>query len=112
MLDNYVTVEDFNPRPREEGDFQTKIASIVTRNFNPRPREEGDTSRNSLRLVAVNFNPRPREEGDATASTLGNCQGISIHALVKRATCAEVYRADDRRDFNPRPREEGDQTST
>ena len=76
------------------------------------------------------FNPRPREEGDAIADETNTESGISIHALVKRATyfgdsfvilCnisihALVKRATALRGirerkklyFNPRPREEGD----
>ena len=34
--------------------------------------------------------------------------GISIHALVKRATCAVLDIDLIAKDFNPRPREEGD----
>ena len=34
--------------------------------------------------------------------------GISIHALVKRATYEEDGYTDYIRNFNPRPREEGD----
>ena len=33
---------------------------------------------------------------------------ISIHALVKRATQADICRLHTLSDFNPRPREEGD----
>ena len=33
------------------------------------------------------FNPRPREEGDAREEKNNDRQNISIHALVKRATC-------------------------
>ena len=35
-------------------------------------------------------------------------QGISIHALVKRATYTASYTAEMCRNFNPRPRKEGD----
>ena len=78
----------------------------------------------------INFNPRPREEGDVSRSIPMNSLGISIHALVKRATKTDksrdtpynisihalVKRATKRGDyfvgywsyFNPRPREEGD----
>ena len=34
------------------------------KNFNPRPREEGDERYSYPQLSQVNFNPRPREEGD------------------------------------------------
>ena len=64
MLDNYVTVEDFNPRPREEGD------GITAKRLYQR----------------CNFNPRPREEGDFVLYAVKATIPISIHALVKRAT--------------------------
>ena len=38
--------------------------------------------------------------------------GISIHALVKRATGGEDYTAFSIVHFNPRPREEGDHAAT
>ena len=57
--------------------------------FNPRPREEGDKSASTSCLTASNFNPRPREEGDRRPlQTRLSSHGISIHALVKRATFA------------------------
>ena len=33
---------NFNPRPREEGDFPTWGNGMTYLYFNPRPREEGD----------------------------------------------------------------------
>ena len=33
---------DFNPRPREEGDFAALRSCLEAMYFNPRPREEGD----------------------------------------------------------------------
>ena len=33
-------------------------------NFNPRPREEGDYRGEKLLIKHIYFNPRPREEGD------------------------------------------------
>ena len=54
--------------------------------FNPRPREEGDISFAPLTDNRENFNPRPREEGDHIEPAKRIYQGISIHALVKRAT--------------------------
>ena len=78
------------------------------RDFNPRPREEGDNNCTICGADFEHFNPRPREEGDAAIADETNAESISIHALVKRATCnlcdsfvKIVY-------FNPRPREEGD----
>ena len=54
--------------------------------FNPRPREKGD-SRKWLDVVATAyFNPRPREKGDKLLPFSVGKIGISIHALVKRAT--------------------------
>ena len=34
---------NFNPRPREEGDFSTYLSISILGDFNPRPREEGDS---------------------------------------------------------------------
>ncbi len=78
---------DFNPRPREEGDFILhlkllmfcfiSIHALVKRatvaitsidmsilHFNPRPREEGDYPNHRQGNLCLYFNPRPREEGD------------------------------------------------
>ena len=55
--------------------------------FNPRPREEGDTVYRQRRVSRRNFNPRPREEGDSVSLEDNMAKTISIHALVKRATC-------------------------
>ena len=58
----------------------------MDKNFNPRPREEGDYQLQCERFILAYFNPRPREEGDNLDFGLGLPCGISIHALVKRAT--------------------------
>ena len=102
--------------------------------FNPRPRKEGDSSWTSGTALGRHFNPRPRKEGDAIAIfPLPSAYIISIHALVKRATCYPTIRADARTIsihalvkratlckfcktigavyFNPRPRKEGDRTT-
>ena len=99
----------FNPRPREEGDFDPgyiytadasiSIHALVKRAtiffcsisssklyFNPRPREEGDYGKVGRLFKRNNFNPRPREEGDFTNHDKNTTVSISIHALVKRAT--------------------------
>ena len=56
---------NFNPRPREEGDFNTdRQTAKLFIYFNPRPREEGDKPRLNRGFVPRDFNPRPREEGD------------------------------------------------
>ena len=101
--------DDFNPRPREKGDFTNhdkntttsaiSIHALVKRatgiaghdeyntcDFNPRPREKGDFNRVYKKLLFLNFNPRPREKGDVL---------IMVYSYVPH-------------DFNPRPREKGD----
>ena len=66
----------------------TVSVELYSCHFNPRPREEGDEPALRERLPARNFNPRPREEGDACDLSYVHCDSvISIHALVKRATC-------------------------
>ena len=100
---------NFNPRPREEGDFITIISRITISDFNPRPREEGDCFRKSLRGRSSLFQSTPSWRGrpdfatplsycwqfQSTPSWRGRrlccfccaaCRVISIHALVKRAT--------------------------
>ena len=55
--------------------------------FNPRPREEGDLALAVIKSSDIDFNPRPREEGDSADCDIMIVRGgISIHALVKRAT--------------------------
>ena len=55
--------------------------------FNPRPRVEGDRGSGANGLYADNFNPRPRVEGDADSDrNQRTCKEISILALVWRAT--------------------------
>ncbi len=77
---------NFNPRPREEGDNRPEIFIVESNNFNPRPREEGDSFHCLYYIVPLYFNPRPREEGDKFLIDRFIKRGISIHALVKRAT--------------------------
>ena len=38
----------------------------------------------------MHFNPRPREEGDNISDSTTITKGISIHALVKRATVGKT----------------------
>ena len=61
----HQNLQDFNPRPREEGDASGKLRLKRIVNFNPRPREEGDIFLFFLFSVLLYFNPRPREEGDS-----------------------------------------------
>ena len=70
--------------------FVRIVLVIVSIYFNPRPREEGDFVMINSIFVPRDFNPRPREEGDNKLVELIDEMGISIHALVKRAT-ANLY---------------------
>ena len=106
-----VELQDFNPLPRKEGDFDLRcnsvcrchisIHSLVKREtatmsvhcanasyFNPLPRKEGDQLpfQNQCSYPAY-FNPLPRKEGD-------------LFSLV----CRTLIRGH----FNPLPRKEGD----
>ena len=99
---------NFNPRPREEGDKRKLRCRANRGNFNPRPREEGDSFHCLYYNVPLYFNPRPREEGDGLSLGLGREEAISIHALVKRATYGKRVVKVLHDHFNPRPREEGD----
>ena len=80
------TIDDFNPRPREEGDEILYREAKEILNFNPRPREEGDVEQSRILPYRFHFNPRPREEGDNSYLAYVFSEDISIHALVKRAT--------------------------
>ena len=83
--------DNFNPRPREEGDQTLRYGLNSTAHFNPRPREEGDRNKSRYYLGDGYFNPRPREEGDKITKILQLLEGISIHALVKRATAKQTF---------------------
>ena len=111
MLDNYVTVEDFNPRPREEGDERVKallfraeisIHALVKR-ATKRLRKRGCNISISIHALVK----RATEAGYVELYF----PLISIHALVKRATRLYGLGVPCRPYFNPRPREEGDQSS-
>ena len=79
----------FNPRPREEGDWVKKtFRNRGYEHFNPRPREEGDLVSLSILYRVFVFQSTPSWRGRPRFIVyiiLRHC--ISIHALVKRATC-------------------------
>ena len=79
-----------------------------TPHFNPRPHEEGDCKIRQGCRSRQNFNPRPHEEGDNLARSRMRLSGISIHALMKRATGYKIRSYPTNSNFNPRPHEEGD----
>ena len=77
-------------------------------NFNPRPREEGDFRiGNAIRKYDISIHALVKR-ATATSGALRKRQSISIHALVKRATYANFVEFVEIFYFNPRPREEGD----
>ena len=80
---------DFNPRPREEGDFGAVVLDV--------------------RKVDISIHALVKR---ATTQITGKeiCVCISIHALVKRATNSTLSILKAEANFNPRPREEGDLT--
>ena len=92
--------------------YKIKFIAKRENNFNPRPREEGDrrsASAGTCRIISIHALVKRATCNIYTAS---KWVGISIHALVKRATrllrrnlACPFY-------FNPRPREEGDYGST
>ena len=57
-------INDFNPRPRVEGDQSFFQDFRPFQHFNPRPRVEGDIHSLLQSLPVKYFNPRPRVEGD------------------------------------------------
>ena len=120
----------FNPRPREEGDFNKAWHAVDRQNFNPRPREEGDAiwpwkrffinisihalvKRATQRKLTCWADWRISIHALVKRATGHTCDSgctwdISIHALVKRATRARSTPCHRLQNFNPRPREEGD----
>ena len=83
--------------------------SFCISDFNPRPREEGDAVFKKGKLnFGISIHALVKR---ATYACLPYLQwaDISIHALVKRATGLCLWETLANVDFNPRPREEGDQ---
>ena len=57
--------ENFNPRPREEGDFHVPSPTRFPRNISIHALVKRATPARPYHFFGVgNFNPRPREEGD------------------------------------------------
>ena len=75
-----IVLRDFNPRPREEGDGNTRGSAPYGRYFNPRPREEGDRLSPLGDGGRINFNPRPREEGDLVGAS------VAVFARIFQST--------------------------
>ncbi len=66
-------------------------SGIYTLRFNPRAREERDASASGELARAAGFNPRAREERDFLAvDYFVPLVPVSIHALARSATLAEV----------------------
>ena len=91
-MTKYGGDNDFNPRPREEGDCGAKMDKENSKYFNPRPREEGDGLPLGLgREKAISIHALvKRATGDIVPRSKGDF--ISIHALVKRATCQNTHK--------------------
>ena len=84
-------------------------ASAGTAYFNPRPREEGDARGLPVFDFPLIFQSTPSWRGRLVCCFISVVAStISIHALVKRATIADIYCLLRKSNFNPRPREEGD----
>ena len=81
-----VSTRDFNPRPREGGDYDKTLIRLYAGISIHAPARGATGCRVSAKRLSVNFNPRPREGGD------GAGRYFWYHV----------------RYFNPRPREGGD----
>ena len=77
---------DFNPRSRTESDRRRTCPLVPSFDFNPRSRTESDETVFNEYRVIYNFNPRSRTESDVIWGQTSQLKGISIHALVQRAT--------------------------
>ena len=120
-------ITNFNPRPREEGDWNNiqNLRKVILFQSTPSWRgrlmaENGITVwltfqstpswRGRLFALTISladncyFNPRPREEGDdCYLISVHPTPAISIHALVKRATSGRIYWKKKRQTFQSTP---------
>ena len=81
-------MQDFNPRPREEGDQYNDGTVSTYTTISIHALVKRATLFSGFPLCSYSyFNPRPREEGDRNMIIIRiQSELISIHALVKRAT--------------------------
>ena len=101
--------DNFNPRPRVEGDFQSRYRGAYRREFQSSPSCGGRPSCILYHEICNYFNPRPRVEGDVNFNICIQAYVIiSILALVWRATPPLFLLPLQAQHFNPRPRVEGD----
>ncbi len=101
-------LENFNPRPHEEGDKVKKIDGSEKLNFNPRPHEEGDLFGCAQGNADGYFNPRPHEEGDVSPDIIGRMLLYFNPRPHEEGDADEGFRMHHAGNFNPRPHEEGD----
>ena len=81
--------------------------------FNPRPREEGDKYQLPAQLRGAGISIHALVKRATRQFRLARHRAsISIHALVKRATFLWYWGLRKDKNFNPRPREEGDKSGT
>ena len=89
--------------------YDFKTTKTAPEDFNPRPREEGDANIiifvHNLGFISIHALVKRATRHKLTALETVD---ISIHALVKRATVVSYIRRSLSDYFNPRPREEGD----
>ena len=101
-------MRNFNPRPREEGDFSnTDFTDIVRISIHALVKRATIPMLSSIHLVPISIHALVKR-ATVYGAVMKREIGISIHALVKRAT--EIVNEPENIDmhFNPRPREEGD----
>ena len=79
--------KNFNPRPREGGDYIIPVAEYLATQISIHAPARGATaSMTALTSGRRNFNPRPREGGDRVGHLPPNRHRISIHAPARGAT--------------------------
>ena len=84
------------------------VASDMAENFNPRPRKEGDyLSRTAVLAIYISIHALAKRATVQALESRG-IDIISIHALAKRATVILIIVHIIPPYFNPRPRKEGD----
>ena len=83
----------FNPRSRKESDASHRNITTACWNFNPRSRKESDARQTMNRLIQRSFQSTLSQgERRLLWKNWKEFNGISIHALARRATFFVPYR--------------------
>ncbi len=106
-----VELQDFNPLPRKEGDFDLRCNSVCRCHISIHSLVKRETATMSVHCAnASYFNPLPRKEGDLNAYAPRDFTVLDFNPLPRKE--GDVYYHKDLfksiQYFNPLPRKEGD----